>query len=303
MSQTLTPTDSQTTPGSSELAGVLTRLLRRYAADVPASQLNDVDRAIARGLDQIPDARRIAARMTRHVLDGRGRSGVEALAPAAAQPLDRAVGLDEVRAVFDRFPTQPVAAAVTTNRYELRFSHLVCRDETNPEFFGSDEIYVVFGWITQEMATQGQPARTVRTPIYEDIDDGDRRPGSGSQNLRVFGPQTMGGGVAFTATCFERDGGDLADTMKNVSVALTSAAAVAVLVGPIVAKVVAIAAAVTDFLANILKDDQIGPSAGLAMTQADADARTGTSPSVMLPFLEHKQGDGHYRSFLELRRV
>ena len=302
MSPTLIPT-RQTEPGSTELAGVLTQLLRRYAADLPAGQLNDVDRAVARGLDQIPDARRIAARMTRRVLDGRGRSGVQVLAPAAVQPLDRAVDLDEVRSVFDRFPTQPVAAAVTTNRYELRFSHLVCRDETNPEFFGSDEIYVVFGWTTQEMATQGQPARTVRTPIYEDIDDGDRRPGSGSQNLRVFGPQSMGGGVAFTATCFEHDLGDAAETMKDVSVALTSAAAVAVLLGPIVAKVVAIGAAVTGFLAEIGKDDQIGPTATLPLTQADADARTATSPSVMLPFLEHKQGDGHYQSFLQLRRV
>jgi hypothetical protein len=303
MSQTLTPTDSQT--AHTELAGVLTHLLRRYAADLPASQLNDVDRAVARGLDQIPDARRIAARMTRRVLDGRGRSGVQVLAPnLAAQPLDRAVDLDEIRSVFDLFPTQPVTAAVTSNRsYELRFSHLVCKDETNPEFFGSDEIYVVWGWTTEEMAKQGLPARTVRTPIYEDIDDGDRRPGSGSQNLRVFGPQPMGAGVVFTGTCFEHDLGDAAETMKDISVALTSAAGVAVLLGPIVAKVVAIGAAVTAFIASVGEDDQIGPTATLPMTQADADARTANSPSVMLPLLEHKQADGHYQSFLELRRV
>src|SRR5215212_1428420 len=77
MTQTIARADGPATAGHRELAGVLTQLLRRYAADIPAGQLNDVDRAVARGLDQIPDARRIAARMARRVLNGRGRSGVQ----------------------------------------------------------------------------------------------------------------------------------------------------------------------------------------------------------------------------------
>jgi|SoimicmetaTmtLPB_FD_contig_61_67059_length_282_multi_1_in_0_out_0_1 hypothetical protein len=46
-----------------------------------------------------------------------------------------------------------------------------------------------------------------------------------------------------------------------------------------------------------------GPDPTSGTPQADADARTANSSSVMLPLLEHKQADGHYQSFLQLRRV
>lgn len=66
------------------------------------------------------------------------------------------------------------------NRYELTFAKLYCVDESNPEEFAfwnvSDEPYVVFGVITEEMAESGTPAQAFHTPVYEDVDDGATRP-------------------------------------------------------------------------------------------------------------------------------
>ena len=128
------------------------------------------------------------------------------------------------------------------NQYELTFQKLYCVDESNPEWWGEDEPYVVFGVITEEMAESGTSAQAYATPVYEDVDDGDTRPGSGDEGLRLFGftgPRAIASSVLVSATCFEHDLGDVSDTTDAVRAALTAVATKAAAAGGYVGWIVA----------------------------------------------------------------
>jgi hypothetical protein len=150
------------------------------------------------------------------------------------------------------------------NQYELTFAKLYCVDESDPEFFGSDEPYVVFGIITEEMAEAGTAAVGVHSPVYEDVDDGDTRPSGGDQNLRLFGftgPRAIDSSMLVTASCFENDLGDVSDTTDKVRSALTTAATTAAAAGGVAGWIVAGAAAIAIGVSYLIDlfgaDDQI----------------------------------------------
>ncbi len=198
------------------------------------------------------------------------------------------------------------------NQHELTFAKLYCVDESNPEWWGSDEPYAVFGVITEEMAESGTSAQAFASPVYEDVDDGDTRPSSGDQNLRLFGftgPRPIASSVLVTATCFEHDLGNVTETTNAVRAALTAvatkAAAAGGYVGWIVAGVAILGIGVSYLVDLIGADDQIGGSLAMSLTQADADARTASvNPHFFPPFhFDGGDGDGIYDVYLKLRRV
>jgi hypothetical protein len=170
----------------------------------------------------------------------------------------------------------------------------------------------VFGVITEEMAESGTSAQAFATPVYEDVDDGDTRPSSGDQNLRIFGftgPRPIASSVLVTGTCFEHDLGDVSDTTDAVRAALTAvatkAAAAGGVAGWIVAGVAVVGIGVSYLVDLIGADDKIGGSLALSLTQADADARTASVNPALFPPLHFDGGDddGIYDAYLKLRRV
>lgn len=209
-------------------------------------------------------------------------------------------------------PRDPQPPKPPPNKYELTFTKLYCVDESDPEWAGSDEPYVVFGVITEEMAESGTSAQAFATPVYEDVDDGDTRPSSGDQNLRIFGftgPRAIASSVLVTGTCFEHDLGDVSDTTDAVRAALTAvatkAAAAGGVAGWIVAGVAVVGIGVSYLVDLIGADDKIGGSLALSLTQADADARTASVNPAVFPPLHFDGGDddGIYDAYLKLRRV
>ncbi len=209
-------------------------------------------------------------------------------------------------------PRDPEPPKPPPNQYELTFAKLYCVDESNPEWWGSDEPYVVFGVITEEMAESGTSAQAFATPVYEDVDDGDTRPSSGDENLRLFGftgPRPIASSVLVSATCFEHDLGNVSETTNAVRAALTAvatkAAAVGGYAGWIVAGVAVVGIGVSYLVDLIGADDKIGGSLAMSLTQADADARTAAVNPHFFPSLHFDGGDGDgiYDAYLKLRRA
>ena len=209
-------------------------------------------------------------------------------------------------------PRDPQPPKPPPNQYELTFAKLYCVDESNPEWWGSDEPYVVFGVITEEMAESGTSAQAFASPVYEDVDDGDTRPSSGDQNLRLFGftgPRAIASSVLVSATCFEHDLGNVSETTNAVRAALTAvatkAAAAGGYVGWIVAGVAVVGIGVSYLVDLIGADDKIDGSLAMSLTQADADARTASVNPHFFPALHFDGGDGDgiYDVYLKLRRA
>lgn len=198
------------------------------------------------------------------------------------------------------------------NPYELSFARLYCVDESDPESWGSDEPYVVFAVITEAMAESGTAAVGFHTPVYEDVDDGDTRPSSGDENLRLFGfagARPIDSNVLVSATCFEHDGGDISETTDKVRAALTAVATKAAAAGGVAGWIVAAAAVVAigvSYLVDLFAaDDQIGGTRQLTLNQAQADASTNGSNPFFFPALRFDGGDddGIYDVYLKLRRA
>lgn len=208
------------------------------------------------------------------------------------------------------------------NQYELSFAKLYCVDESNPEYIWmpwpfdniniGDEPYMVFATLTEEMAESGTPARGVRTPVYEDVDDGETRPTSGDENLRIFGftgPRAINSSVLVAATCFENDLGDPDEVTDQVRTALTTVATTAVSVGGVAGWVVAgvaVAGIGVSYLVDLIgADDQIGRTLTFSLTETSANSLTSSVNPAMLDPLHFDGGDsdGIYDAYLKLRRV
>ena len=212
----------------------------------------------------------------------------------------------------DRPPRDPEPPKPPPNQYELTFAKLYCVDESDPEWWGDDEPYGVFGIITEEMAESGTAAVAVATPVYEDVEDGSTRPSGGDQNLRLFGftgPRAIASSVLVTGTCFEHDLGDVSDSTDAVRAALTAvatkAAAAGGVAGWIVAGVAVVGIGVSYIVDLVGADDKINGSLALSITQADADAKTaGANPFFYPPLhFDGGDGDGIYDLYLKLRRA
>jgi hypothetical protein len=200
---------------------------------------------------------------------------------------------------------------VERDNYGLTYSHLYCVDESNPEWPGSDEPYAVFATITEAMALAGTPALSARSPVYEDVDDGDRRPSSGEENIMLYGPVAptpVDSPFLTAATCFEHDGGDVDEITKGLRSSLTTVATTAAgiggLAGWIVAGAAGIGVAITFLVDLWADDDQIDDVQTVAFTEAQANAETSTVNPVVLPPLHFDGGsdDGIYDVYLKLER-
>ena len=335
-----------------EFLPAMMHLVKRYLAKLPAGSQNEMDKRLAAALNTIPGAKKILGiavkkheglprELKRRVfspayLNLRIEQAIDT--PEVASIVQRANLLRNlnVRAVGgvlappDRTPSknghnycccscrtppdkQPDPRPTTPpNQYELTFTKLYCVDESDPEFAGSDEPYVVFGIITEEMAEAGTAAVGVHSPKYEDVDDGDTRPSSGDQNLRLFGftgPRAIDSSMLITAACFESDGGDLSETTDAVRAALTTAATTAAAAGGVAGWIVAGAAVIgigVSYLVDLFAaDDQIGDTIPLSLTEAQADATTAAVNPAIFPPLHFDGGDddGIYDVYLKLRRV
>jgi hypothetical protein len=188
---------------------------------------------------------------------------------------------------------------------------LYCVDESDPEWFGSDEPYVVFGVITEEMAEAGTAAQGFHTPVYGDVDDGDTRPDSGDENLRVFGftgPRPIASSVLITGSCFENDLGNPEETTSAIRTALTTVATTAAraggVAGWVVAGVAVVGIGVTYLVDLIGADDSINGTLAISLTQAQADSLTAGGPH-MFPAVHFDGGDGDgiYDVYMRLRRA
>ncbi|TWT23554.1 hypothetical protein FQY83_02640 [Luteimonas marina] len=162
------------------------------------------------------------------------------------------------------------------------------------------------------MAESGTAAVGFHTPVYEDVDDGDTRPQSGDENLRLFGfagPRAIDSNVLVAATCFEHDLGDVSDTTDKVRAALTAVATKAAAAGGVAGWIVAGAAVIAigvSYLVDLIgADDQIGGTRQLSLNQAQADASTNGSNPFFFPALHFDGGDddGIYDAYLKLRRT
>ena len=331
-----------------EFVPALMHVLERYVAGVPRESQTDLDRRLARALDEIPNAREVIKEAV-----GRHKEIPAALKRRAFSPryldlpVEQAIDDAEAAQIVARaelFENRPVAALAALpaaratkppkdgcccppdrppkdpptpptrppNKYELTFTKLYCVDESDPEWWGSDEPYVVFAAITEEMAESGTAAVAVHSPVYEDVDDGDTRPSSGDQNLRIFGftgPRAIDSSVLITGSCFEHDLGDVSDTTDKVRAALTAvatkAAAAGGVAGWIVAGVAVVGIGVSYLVDLIGADDAINSSIALSITEADADAKTAAvNPFFYAPLhFDGGDGDGIYDAYLKLRRV
>jgi len=330
-----------------EFVPAMMHLLERYVTDTKSAR-TDLDDRLARALDKVPGAksliktaverhREIPRELKRRVfspqyLDMKVEQPLDSLAVAGI--VDRATHLVG-RNVSEAINVIGVAGKPTTkpcgccdgrggstggntppppkpNRYELSYSKLYCVDESDPEWWGSDEPYVVFAVITEEMAETGTTAQGFHSPVYEDVDDGDTRPEKGEENLRLFGftgPRDIASSVLITATCFEHDTGDVSETTDAIRKALTSVATTAASAGGVAGWIVAGVAVVgigVSYLVDLIgADDQIGKSIALSLTEAQADSLTTAVNPYVFPPLHFDGGDddGIYDVYIKLRRV
>jgi hypothetical protein len=294
-----------------EFAGLIMHLLARRANGITTT---NVDRRLEKALQHDAESRRLLQRTVERGLKLPAERRASLFSPAFARlsPATE-ISSDRIGDVVRRAQVRvaPRATTATQHAYELRFQHLLCIDESNPEFPGSDEPYVVFGALSQAQADAGRPAHKVRTPIYEKVNDGVRRPASGSQNLRLFGPSgpaKIGDGVLLTAACFEHDLGDAAEIVELVGDVLTAVGVVATEIElDVVALIAGALGAIAGLIAAWGEDDPVGDPVAVALTQAQADAKTNSDAdhSVLLTPMVFNGGsaNGTYKAFVVLRRA
>lgn len=211
----------------------------------------------------------------------------------------------------DGSPQDPPPPPPERNDYTVTFSHLYCVDESNPEWPGSDEPYVVFATTTEAMVESGVPAWGVNTKVYGDVDDGDRRPSSGEENLFIYGKvaaKPIDSPFLIAATCMEHDNGSPSEVSAGLRSSLTTVATTAAGIGGPAGWIVAGAAAIgvgITFLVDLwAEDDQIGDILTLSFTEANAEALTAAvNPKVLDPLhFDGGSSDGIYDVYLKLTR-
>jgi len=330
-----------------EFVPALMHLLKRYAAEVPKESQTELDRRLAAALDQLPNGRAVIEQAVKADAKIPFELKRRAFSPVFLDlPVERPVEIDDARRILARShafrnrsvrelaglidartdlrthdeccctpcqrPSDPKPVPPAPNKYELTFAKLYCVDESDPEWLGSDEPYAVFGVITEGMAESGTPAQAFHSPPYSDVDDGETRPSSGDENMRLFGftgPRSIDSSVLITASCWEHDLGDISETTDAVRAALTAvatkAAAAGGLPGWIIAGVAVVGIGVSYIVDLVGADDGIGGTRAISLTEGDADATTASVNPAILPPLHFDGGDddGIYDLYLKLRRV
>ena len=116
---------------------------------------------------------------------------VGAISPGklATNPKDRGKGCC---CPDDEPPRDPEPPKPPPNQYELTFQKLYCVDESDPEWFGSDEPYVVFGVITEEMAEAGHRRRRSHTRCTRTSMTATRDPAAATRTCGCSGSPARG---------------------------------------------------------------------------------------------------------------
>lgn len=298
-----------------ELATVAMHLIKRQAADIPNEQQNDLDRAMARALAR--------ARLSRtRLVDG--VQNYQRMRPTRKRnlfnlrlsdlPTTAAIDVDQIRDIIDKIGPLPLPQPVDKpSLHEVTFSHLICDEESGElDFLGSDEPFIVFGIVVPGALGLPDETRVVSTPVYAEVDDGERRPSSGSQNLRLFGESgpaliDSSSPLVITATPFERDPGAGAETATfAVATALIIASGFLVEVPPAAAALL-IAGVLTGLIVGLgfFGDDILGPTLSIQLSAAEAESLTASEPLVTLPEMKFTPGffGAEYRAVLQLRRA
>lgn len=257
-------------------------------------------------LDQIPAAARKAGTIARQVERMPADRRRLLLSPAFADlSSSKPLAPDVLAGIVGRLGGRSPAIELppVRKRYEVSFSHIVCDDESNPEFLGGDEPYAVFAVVTRDQAAAGTPPRVVTTPVYRKVDDGERRPETGSQDLRLFGPAELKSDLLISGLFLESDGGAVADVAEVVSVVLAAAVAL-VDEDTLLGAILGAAKALTDLVRSLVADDPVGTAQAVALSPKDAQRLTQSVAAVNLPALRFDGGDanGAYRAFLQLKR-
>ncbi|MGQ0575728.1 MAG: hypothetical protein ACT4RN_16215 [Pseudonocardia sp.] len=291
------------------LAGLAVRLLERHASDIPAAEQNDVDRRTAAALAaaRIPRSAVAAAvaRVRRLPADRRralfGRDLVDV-------PVTSAVDIERIRDLLGTIGPIELPDPGAPRPFEVTFSHLVCVDQVS--LVGSDEPFVVFGIVVPGELGLPPTVRTVATPVYEKVDPGDRRPATGSQNLRLFGetgaalidPEQP---LVVTASLFEHQPGtNVQNALVVVGLAIIGLSGLLVEIPPLAAAVF-IAGALTFLIAGLAPFGNVPvATVSISLTAADATDRTADTALVTLPELPlgRVPEAPHYRAVLQLRR-
>jgi hypothetical protein len=320
--------------------------LERYVEGVPEKQQTDLERRLSRALEEIPDSQKLlkeAVGAHREIPPEIRRRAFSSR--LEDRPRDQGISDEEMAGIVERanvFKNRPVSSLATVaaashpkpkqegcccpadepprdppppppppNNYEVTFVKLYCVDESDPEWFGSDEPYVVFAVLTEEMAEAGTAAQGFHSPVYGDVDDGDTRPESGDENLRVWGftgPRSIASSVLITGSCFENDLGNPEETTSAVRTALTTVATTAAgaggVAGWVVAGVAVVGIGVTYLVDLIGADDAIDGTLAISLTQTQADSLTAAGPYIF-PALHFDGGDGDgiYDVYMKLRRA
>jgi hypothetical protein len=183
-----------------EFVPALMHTLARYTAKAPEKSRTDLERRMTHALDEIPEARQLVERAVEIHNKIPSELKRRAFSPRYLDlPLERSIDDAEAAQIIERaaiFENRPVAALAAVsgagrghtetgcccpperpprdpqtppthppNQYELTFTKLYCVDESDPEWWGSDEPYVVFAALTEEMAESGTAAVAVHAGV------------------------------------------------------------------------------------------------------------------------------------------
>lgn len=304
----------QSAAAAREFATLAMHLLKRQAAGIPVMQQTALDRAMARALDKAGLSQASIARVAQNYqrLPTTRKRELYDL-DIVDLPTNVGFDFDRIQDILDRFDPLPLPGPVDEpNPHEVTFSHLICDEESGElDFLGSDEPYIVFGVIRPGELGLPDETRVVVTPEYTGVDDGERRPSSGSQNLRLFGETgpaliDVNRPLVITATPFERDpGGGAQAAALAVAAALIITSGLLIEIPPAAAALL-IAGLLTGLIAGLgFGDDQLGPTLQIVLSSAEAESLTASAPLVTLPELNFTPGffGAKYRAVLQLRRA
>ncbi len=186
-------------------------------------------------------------------------------------------------------------------KYRVIFTKFRCIDETNPEWWGSDEIVTVWVIAADELLW------TKQTGEYGDMDDGDEKNYSASDRV-VFMPNgnagTVRAALGIATTLYEWDAGDARAAQQFLGIVGDIANAIASAVG--YGWLGQILDAVFDVIGTIVAyfggdPDNLGRQ-NLGWTALELLRRTGTS-KMFNGTLDFRGSDYHYRVFYEVHRV
>jgi hypothetical protein len=286
-----------TTPRDPDAVGLAVLALRHFVNPVPAPTAFEVDTAATLTKLKIPKA--TAARMLQHFDSIRPTVRERFLGKpydAKTRPAKRIVRRDPnaittghvlipqftFSDLFRRPPGPPPGDQVLAPiDYTITYEGLYCIDETGPDWWGSDESYVVTSAVhitpggANVVRTERHPFAGNQQDAYSDVDSEEVRigPRAACWNGAVA---NVTAGMSLTTTVFDHDEGDPDAYRDEVDAAVKLAIAIATYIYPPAGAILALIEAsglITDFFNWLLGtgDDEVGTST-LVLELSDLEA-------------------------------